>query len=129
MSANIDSDGRVRQLDRRAEPDEQVQEDEVKDPPRLVRLIMRMLRDIALLKRRWRPRRIDFEDVRVTGGGGDTFRFAHGFGGRVRWWVVDWQSTSAEPPGFDRDVSSDDNTLALVSYAAGIVTIRVEEAG
>lgn len=127
MSANIKNDSSVKQLDRRAEPDEQVTEEQVKDSSRLGRLLMTMLRDIALLKRRWAPRRMDFEDVVVDGTATTKYRLTHKFGGRVRWWPVDWLYPSAS--GLAKHSDTDNDTLVLVSYVAGTVTIRVEEAG
>lgn len=133
MSAVVPTSGTVRQLDRQAEPDEQVDEEQVKDAPRLARLLMRILRDLALLKRRFWPGHIDHEDRVVDSTGTTKYRFPHGFGGRVRWWVVDWQVGSAfklsYSPSLSRHTDSDDNTLVLVSYVDGTVTIRVEEAG
>lgn len=127
MSANIDRSGSIRQLDRRAEPDEQVLEEHVQDPPRLVRLLMGLLRDVARLKRSWRPRRIDFEDRAVDATGTTKYRFAHGLDGRVRWYVVDWQGAAG--PQLSRHADTTDGALVLVSHVAGTATIRVEEAG
>lgn len=93
------------------------------------RIVQGLLNDVATLKRAWTPRRIDFEDVAVDGTGSTLYRFPHGFGGRVRWWVVDW-SGAASVAGLMRDEdATDDNTLVLVSWIAGTVTVRVEEAG
>lgn len=128
MSANIPNGGQPRQLDRQAEPDEQVTEDQVQDPPRLARLLMAILRELALLKRRFWPRRIDHEDREVDATGTTLFRFHHGFGGRVRWWVVDWDASSGAP-ALRKDSSSDNNTLVLVSDVEGTMTLRIEEAG
>lgn len=128
MSANIDRNGKVRQLDKPAEPDQQVMEDEATDAPRLVRLLMRMLRDLAALKRRWAPRRLDFEDCAVDATGTTKYRLPHGLGGRVRWWVVDWADASAAP-ALVKHADTDERTLVLVSRAVGTATIRIEEAG
>jgi hypothetical protein len=117
----------VRALDRRAEPNEEVTPEQAKDPERLSRLLMRVLRDIAALMRRWSPRRIDHEDRDVDASGTTLHRFPHGFGGRVRWCVVDWEGAAA--PALSKDASSDESTLVLVSYESGTVTIRIEEAG
>ena len=128
MSAIIPLNGKVRQLDRRAEPDELVTEDQARDPKRVARLLAQLLRDVASLKRRFWARHIDFEDRTVDATGTTPYRFPHGFNGRVRWSVVDWVSAS-DGPRMARDTTSDANTLVLVSYEAGTVTIRVEEAG
>ncbi|MER3466186.1 MAG: hypothetical protein C4340_03215 [Armatimonadota bacterium] len=134
MSTIVGRDGKIRQLDRRAEPSELVTREQVMDPARLVRIVMDILRDVARFKRRWHPRRIDFEDV-VVDSTGRPFRLPHGFGGRVRWWVVDWRSTAGNAPKIEtaKDADgkplSDDRTLVLRSLADGTATIRVEEAG
>jgi hypothetical protein len=117
----------VIQLDRRAEPDEQVTDEDAKDAGRLARVLMRLLRDVAILRRRWAPRRVDFEDVEVDATATVFYRFPHDFNGRVRWWVVDWSGGAA--PSLLRDGRSDQNALVLVSTSAGTATIRVEEAG
>lgn len=127
MSANIDRAGKTRQLDRRAEPEEQVTEEQIADASRLVRLLMAILRAIAMLQRRWAPRRIDFEDRVVDDTGTTVYHFPHKFGGRVRWWVVDWSGTGWS--ALSKHDSTTENTLALVSLVVGTVTVRVEEAG
>lgn len=128
MSAIIPRNGPVRQLDRKAEPDEQITPEQAKDPERVSRLFMSILRDLATLKRRWAPRRIDFEDRAVDATGTTLYQFTHNFAGRVRWLIVDWQASSGAP-SLRRHSSSDGNTLVLVSSVAGTVTVRVEEAG
>lgn len=127
MSAVIKSDGKLRQLDRAAQPPEQVTEEQVKDPERLSRLLMTMLRDLVTLKRRWWPQFIDFEDTAVDGAGTTKYRFAHRMGKRVRWWPVDWTGATAGPR-LVRHTDTDKDTLVLVSYTAGTLTLRVEEA-
>ncbi len=130
MSAVVPSNGKLRQLDSPAVPDEQITPDQVTDTDRIARLFMRILKDVAGLKRRYWPDRLDFEDVAVDATGTTLYRFPHGLGGRVRWWPVDWQgSLLTYNPALARDPSTDDNTLVLVSYAAGIVTVRIEAAG
>lgn len=127
MSAIVTSNNKVRSLDRQAEPAENITKSDAQDPDRVARLFMRLLRDVALLKRRFWPRRLDHEDREVDGTGITQYRFPHSFGGRVRWWVVDWQG--AQPFDLARISTTDNNTLVLVSRVSGIVTIRVEEAG
>jgi hypothetical protein len=138
MSAVIDRNGTVRQLDRRAEPDEQVTPDQVANIGRMARLLMRMLKDLALLKRRFFPKRIDHQDRDVDDSGTVKHRFAHNMGGRVRWWVTDVTSltpvtiglsTVYIPPALVQHSDTDDNTLVLVSYVASTLTLRIEEAG
>lgn len=128
MSAVAPKYGPVRRLDRASEPDERVTVDDLKSPDYLARLLMRILRELADLRRRWWPKRIDVEDRDVDGTGSTKYRFPHGFGGRVRWWVVDWSGASSVA-GLMRHSDSDNNTLVLVSWVAGTVTVRIEEAG
>lgn len=128
MSAVVPLGAKVRQLDRTPEPDEQVTPEQMTDTSRLARLLMRILRDVARLKRRWWPEYIDHRDRVVDGTGTTVYRFPHGFGGRVNWWPIDW-TDGAAGPSLVRDASSDENTLVLVSHVAGTVTIRVEAAG
>jgi hypothetical protein len=129
MSAIIPQSGKARQLDRRPEPDEQITEEHAKDPARVARLLMRILRDIAQLKRRWWPRRVDHEDRVVDDSGAAKHRFPHGFNGRVRWWVVDWVGEAGDNHSLQRHSDTDENTLVLTSRAAGMVTLRIEVAG
>ena len=114
------------QLDRAAEPDELVNESDVQNASWLARRLVVMLKDIATLKRRFWPRRIDFEDRVVDSSMVTQYRFTHNFGGRVRWWPVD---ATGDPPFLARHSASDNNTLVLISNSACTVTIRVEEAG
>lgn len=130
MSAVVPKNGPTRQLDRAAEPDEIVTDDEAKDPPRLARRIMIALRDIATLKRRWWPREIYFEDRAVDATASTKYRFPHGFGGRVRYACVDWVATGAGTSYcLEKHADTDENTLVLISGSAGTITLRVWEAG
>jgi hypothetical protein len=128
MSAVVDRAGRIRSLDRKAEPGENLTEEDVKDTSKLVKLLLRVLADLAGIRRRWWPRHIDFEDVPVDDTGTTKYRFPHNFGGRVRWWVVD-QEFAGSGPFLDRHADTDGNTLVLVSFGIGTMTLRVEEAG
>lgn len=128
MSARIDRANNVHQLDRQGEPDEVVTESDAKDAPKLARLLMRLLKDVALLRRRFYAERLDYEDRAVTAG--QTLRLVHNFNARVRWWVVDWQPTSpTDSPVFERSSDTDLRVLALDVGNAGTVSIRVEVAG
>lgn len=127
MSAKVPKNGPTQQLDTRPEPEEQVTEEQVQDPARLARLLMTLLRDVVTLKRWFTPTFIDFEDITVDALGLTRYRFPHSFGGRVRWYVIDWAGGAG--PAMLRDGTSDDNTLVLVSVSAGIASIRVEKAG
>lgn len=124
-AAIVPSKGRSRQLDGRAEPDEVITPEDAADSTKLARLLIRILQEVATLRRRWWPRHIDFEDIDTNVA---TIRLPHGFGGRVRWWIVDQDDAFGTFLG--RSLSArDDNTLVLTSGGSGIVTIRVEEAG
>lgn len=128
MAARIAASGKVYPLDRPAEPDDLVTEEDVKDAAKLSQLLVRILRDIATMKRRFWPRRIDFEDRPVVSG--DVMRLNHAFGTRVRWWVVDWKpATPGDVAVFERDAGTDADTLCLAVANSGTVTMRVESAG
>lgn len=128
-SAKIDSDGNVTSLDGKIVPDEAVTEADAEDKGKLARILGRLLRDVADLRRRWNPRRVDFEDVTVTNAG-DSYQFEHGFKGRVRWWPVGWQSGTADACVLvENTAATTETTLVLDSYGDGIVCVRVEEAG
>jgi hypothetical protein len=127
MPARIDRAGKVHQLDRPAEPDELVTEEDVMDAPKLARILVRILKDIATIKRRFWPRRTDFEDREVTSG--DTLRLPHNFNARVRWWVVDWiPTTPGDIPVFERSATTTTRVLALDVGNSGLVSVRVEVA-
>lgn len=129
-AAKIDAAGKVYLLDARADAEEAVTEADVQEPPKIARLLARLLSNVATLRRAWAPRRIDFEDVPV-GTFGAQVSLGHGFNGRVRWWIVGWQSPGANAPILRESstVVTDANTLYLQSYTAGTACIRVEEAG
>ncbi len=126
MSAHVTLAGRVVQLDRPAEPDELITEEDAKDAGKLARLLIRILKDVATLKRRFWPRRIDYAPLAVDGTGTTQYRFPHRFGGTVRWWPVD--STGAGAFLYRHSATTKD-VLVLVSDSPCTVTIRVEEAG
>jgi hypothetical protein len=129
-AAVIDNDGRVRRLDARAGEDIVVTSRDVTDMERLARMVQDLKRDVAALKRAWRPARVYFRDVALPASG--TVRLEHGLGGKVYWWVVDWDSTgaAAESPRLDRVATQDDkNHIVLQSQRVGTATICVEEAG
>ncbi len=127
VSAVVLPNGTVRQLDRQAEPEEHVQSSDVSDASTLTRLLMRILRDIARMKRRWLPANVAHRGRVVDATGTVLHRFPHGFGGLVNWWPKRW--VGAAGPQFSEHASSDADTLVLVSYVAGTVTLYVEEAG
>lgn len=117
--------GKSRSLDGSNAPDEVVKASDVTDPMKLARLLMRMLKALAALKRTFSPRRTDFEDLAVDATGAKLFRLPHYFGARVRWWVID----ASAAPALAKDPSTDANTLVLTSTVACTVSVRVEEAG
>lgn len=101
MSANVPLNGQTRQLDTPREPDEHVTDKQVGDAAQLTKLFMRILRDVADLKRRWWPNRIDFEDVSLGASGGK-IRLPHNLSGRVRWRVVDYAERAGTTSTVDR---------------------------
>lgn len=130
MSAIIPSttNAKPRQLDRQAEPEEQVRPEDVKDADKLARTLMRVLRDVARLKRRFWPAYVEHEDVVFDATGTKVFRLPHHFGQRVRWWVTDWSGSSAGPR-LVRHADTTSETLVLVSYTVGTGTIRIQGSG
>lgn len=128
MSVVVPLNGNVRQTDRPAEPDERVTEEQLREPSRVSRLLMWLLKEVSTLRRRWAPRIVDHEDRTVDNTGTTAYRFPHNFNTRVRWYVIDWSGATAGPR-LVRSSSSDANTLVLVSYTSGVATIRIEEAG
>ncbi len=128
-AARIEADGRVKILDGKAEPDAVVTESDAKDPAKLARLLARLLKDIATVRRRFTAKRIDFEDVAVSTAGA-TVSLQHNLNGRVRWWLAGWQSSGTTAPILKESATATTaQTLVLMSYVAGTATIRVEGAG
>ena len=97
-AARVDASGKMIPLGPRAQADQTITEADVTDTAKLTRLLVKLLADVALLRRRWAPRRIDFEDISGRSNSGGVVMLAHGFGGRVRWWVVGWSSGSTTAP-------------------------------
>ncbi len=126
MSANLRGD-MMQPLDRRAEPEEQISEEQISDAGRMSRLLMTILRGLKEIQRRWSPQRLDFEDLSFDATGTATFSLPHAFSGRVRYWVVEW--VGAASPNVRRHASSTPDVLVLTSTSTGVATIRVEEAG
>lgn len=134
MSANFSfRDKRVRQLEKRVEPEEAVTAETVKDTQKLSQLLQRVLKRQTELERRWAPRRIDFEDVECAGSDGApvTIRLAHMLDGPVRWWIVNTVGSDAVNVDHVREnvAASDRNTLVLEIPFEATLTLRVEEAG
>lgn len=127
--AVVRSTGAVAQLDAKPSQTEAVTPEDVQKPPRLSELLGRLVTAVSELRRAWAPKTIDFEDVSLGAGGAST-RLEHGFGGRVRWWLVDWQPTATgNRPNVERSSSSTNDVLVLLSSQAGTATVRVEQAG
>lgn len=99
-----------------------ITKEHVSEPETLARLLTRIVTDVrrALGGRRMR---IDFEDV--TCASGTDVVLEHGFGCRVRWWVVDWTGSAA--PNLRRDATNTTaDRLVLDCGQTGTATIRVE---
>lgn len=130
MSTAIVNDGRVRQLDARADTPVVVTAADVTDAEKLSRMLQQALRDVEDMKRRWNPRVVYFQDLAVTATTTTVIRLEHGFGGRVNWEVSRWDaSVAGTGVRIEEHADTDNGALCLVSGAAGTVTIRVEEAG
>lgn len=128
-AAKITSTGKVVPLGPRSSPNDVVSVDDVRDPNKLARILGDVFEAVSMLLARWYPRRLDFEDVAV-GASGAGLTLQHNFGGRVRYWVVDWSpSGTAAAPILVRGVETTKDTLVLYSYYAGVATIRLEESG
>lgn len=127
MTARIDSSGTVITLASQAGLDEVVSAEDVKDPAKLAQILTRILKAQSEIRRRQQPRWIDFEDVAVTNAGTVLYRFEHGFGGRVRWWPVNWTSALNDWLYLVEDSTTDENTLVLRSFSGGTVTVRIQE--
>lgn len=121
--------GRMVQLDRKAEPRQAVTVADVQDPERLARLLNELRDGVDAERSRFKPRKIDFVDIPVDNSGDSTVRLAHHFGGRVWWYVIAWKGASFSPFLVGPSTLSTDNVLVLGSLVTGTATIRVEEAG
>lgn len=127
-AARIESDGRVVPLDGKAEPAEVVTEEDAKDPGKVSRLLARLLKENATLRRQYTPKQIDFVDVAVSTAGASV-SLQHTFNTRVRWWLVGWRSAGTTAPILKEDTTNTTaTTLVLLSYVAGTACIRIEAA-
>lgn len=128
MSTAVLTDDGARRLDGRADAPVTITAQDVTDPEKLARLLNDLRRDVAEERRRWKPSEIYRQDLSVTGG--DTISIAHGLHGRVRYAVVEWEpDTPGDAPLFDKDDSTDEDTLRLAVGNSGTVTLHVWEAG
>lgn len=99
-----------------------VSPEDVQDPGKLSRMLMELRQrqdDINSARRQT----IDFEDVSCTSG--TDVVLEHGFGCRVRWWVVDWSGSAG--PNLRKDTANTTaDKLVLDCGQTGTATIRVE---
>lgn len=104
---------------------ESLTEEAAAEPRLVAKAVATVQNAIEEQKSNFRPA-IEFQDL-VFSSGGATTAIAHNFGGRVRWWVVDWVGAMVGP-SLVRHADSDANRLVLASYVAGTGSIRVEAA-
>lgn len=81
---------KVVQLDGKKQPDEVITPSDAADVTKLAKLLTRILGNIALLARSFRPDAVTFRDIAVSGttGAPTVFQLAHKLGGRVEWWMT-----------------------------------------
>jgi hypothetical protein len=128
-AAVVDVTGRMRQLDKPASGSDRFTAGDAADAEKLARKVQSLEDRLTGLERAFRPRWIEFEDVAV-GASGAEVRLPHGFGGRVRWEVRGWRTSSTLLWLLKEDTdATTDSVLVLLSYVAGTATIRVSEAG
>jgi hypothetical protein len=125
VSAIVESTGVVRRLDTRAGEQINVTADDVRDAPKLARLLQGAVRELAAQRRRWAPRELYFRGQTVDATGTTKYRLTHNFGGLVNYAPV----YADDYPQLKVHADTDENTLVLVSGTACTVTIRVWEAG
>ena len=127
--SKVDAAGKITQLGSKPAASVDVTEDDVSGIPKLARLISGIMADIATLRARYYPRCHDFEGVVCGTIGATTALLEHGFGGGVRWWIVNWTGASAGPSLVEYAAGTTATTIQFQSYVAGTATVRVEEAG
>ena len=132
MSAATFRSRAVVKLDRPAQPDVQLTEEDAQNPKKISVVVTKLLRDVAGLLRRFAPQERTFEDIAVAGSTGSpvSVRLPHGLNGRVRWWIADWSSTSTVAPVFRTNTTNTTkNVLVLSCCTTGTVSIMVRGAG
>jgi hypothetical protein len=133
VSAVVPVGGTARSLDVIPEPAAPVTERDVQEPTWLARTLVGLLRDIAIIKGRWRARPIDFRDLVSDGTDADPASLVlhHGLGGLVNWWPVRMRTTdTVVMPLIEEDTAKTSNgVLVLKVYFPCVVTMRVEKAG
>lgn len=132
MSARvIGANGRMRRVVGAAVPLFDVRDvsiETVKDPQRLLDLLKKFVQLVLLVAGDKRPDFIDYEDYSVSGTtvAPVKYKFPHQFNARVRWYPVDWVSTSATGPVLRKHADTTADVLVLESMAVGTLTLRVE---
>lgn len=130
-AAVVSSSGVVRKLDKPAQSVEVFTSSDAADLEKLARIVQDLRKRVTSLESAHRPRWVEFEDVTVSTGAA-AVRLVHGFGKRVRWEVVGWQTSGANLWNLKEDTGTtgtDANALVLLSYVAGTATIRITETG
>lgn len=122
MSANIDAQRTVRLLDGQREPDDVITPEDVQDPQKLSRMVGEMKRQLAVLARQWRPRRIDYEGVTVSSS--SSVRLRHGFGGRVRYSVLESSRGGGLGPVVATGTATDNDLLDLDLYQPVVLVLE-----
>lgn len=106
---------------------EVVTEADAQDPRKVADLLTRLVNALEEIVRRITKPSMVFEDVTCTAG--QQVKLIHGFGCRVRWWVVDWVASAEVDLRNVHDVANSqttDNMLVLYSQTTGTASIRVE---
>ncbi len=126
MSAAKVNGAKVTPLDGKATSTEVATEANVQEPAKLARFLGTLLADVAALKRRFAPSRIDYENLPALAAS-NVVSVEHKFGGAVRYWQVGgnvWVILA-------ENAATTPNTLVLDVTGAvdGTFALRVEEAG
>lgn len=121
MSATVRSDGTVVQRKGVALDLDRLEAKDVNNPHELARALNRIVRALRTVAKLVETPWIDFEDRVFTTGG--VHVLAHGFGGRVRFAIVDWSGVGGAHNC--QVTASDDDSITITGYVAGTATIRV----
>ncbi len=109
---------------------ERITEADITNPTKALEVITRIDNGLAEVQRTAPGDFMAFED-QACSTAGTALRLEHHFGRRVEWQVTRWtRTTPGGTHGLEERLTagvadSDDNTLVLASYVAGIATIRV----
>lgn len=115
----------VRQAKNPAARLRKVSPDDVSRSDDAAKVINEIIDAVQALRQLTRPPYVEFEDLAATVGGKLTM--PHNFGGRVRWYVVDWTVPSGTAaPSLRRHTDTTADILVLDSNTLGTVTVRVE---